>query len=41
VEAETALAQVLDDEPSFSALLEIRELATDTALERSYPLSLN
>jgi hypothetical protein len=40
-EAETALAEVLDDEPGFRELLEIRELAADTALDRSYPLSLN
>jgi hypothetical protein len=40
-DAATAFAQVLRDEPSFGELLEIRELAADTALDCSDRCSLN
>ena len=35
-QAQTALTQVVHDEPAFRELLEIRELTTDTPLDRTY-----
>jgi hypothetical protein len=40
-EAEAAFAQVAREEPNFRELLEIRELAANTALDPNYPCSLN